>query len=178
MAKRFAIFTAFALLLTACARPGPPTPTVPPLRSVPFVASSRPITQNGITGDFAVGGEFSGTAIITQDRIDVEVTQGVVRRNAARQTDLRVAVGLGFGDVNGKWDIRRMSRDVPLRPKLPSSGIGPIADTLRFTIPVSRGTNLAQHWLVFRFEWPRSDAEQSYRASAYAHTDSRIFVQP
>lgn len=178
MGKRFFVFVASVLVLTACARPGPPSPTVPPLRTLPFVASSRPITHNGVTGDFAVAGELSGTAMITQDRIDIEVARGVVRQNAARQSDLRLAVGLAFGDVNGKWDIRRMSRDVPLRGQLPSSGTGPIADTLRFTIPVPRGTNLAQHWLVFRFEWPQSDAQQSYRASAYAHTELDVFVQP
>ena len=112
------------------------------------------------------------------DRLNVEVTEGAIRHSGDANPPLarvRLSVALAAPEASSGWQIRASSQKIPLRRQVTD---GVLKDTLRFSIPLPPAADLAEHWLVFRFEWPQTHEGMSGTASTYAHTERRLFASP
>ena len=93
--------------------------------------------------------DVRGTAYVYPDEVRIVLTGGVAQLGTTpniRPTGL--SAGLAFGDPNGKWSSRKMSRRI-LMSDIRHRG-DTLTDTLEFRIPGTSGLNLAEHWVIIQ----------------------------
>ncbi len=143
------------------------------LAGIPFHVSSMDVSC------FSLVGSFEGYCLVHPWSIDIVVTEAAIAyRNQPPQARERLEsfeVGLGLSLKEG-WDIKPLSQSHKIN-KVMKVGDTHTVRSVRFTLPKSPGTDLSNHWLIFRMTAMTLDSngnDQSF-GYCYAHGDRNIF---
>lgn len=161
-----------ALALAGLRAAGPAEASLAPAH-VPAAGEAVPFHINSLGSTYPLKGEFRGTYEVFGDSVVVMVQGGRLRsgipvRVGERGTlrDLFVAAGLGrpLDEKEDAWTADTMSERTVVLRELRTEQDGAVP-TLRFVVPVARGTDLSRQWIFLQvgarhdrlFDTPRDE---------------------
>ncbi|HEY9450126.1 MAG TPA: hypothetical protein VIQ60_10240 [Gemmatimonadaceae bacterium] len=123
-----------------------------------------PISASSMPSGYGVQLRLSGSAVVRDDWLYVEVPAGSVRtyQGTTDAWDLMIRAGLARCTGKGKWRIVSESRAARIAPlvgltrdsSMLDTNVRVFSDTLHLDLGVPRGTDMQRAWVTFEIAWP------------------------